>query len=221
MEALLAKAGVIPVVRAARPELALRAVAALAAGGVEAVEIACTVPEADQVIKQTARLFPDLLVGAGTVLTVAQAEAAVRAGARFLVSPGLSEAVMGALNACRHSFPEALFVPGALTPSEVLHLWERGCRIIKIFPVSCLGGPAYLRALRGPFPQALFFPTGGIGLREIPAYLEAGAFALGLGSELVGRLTEGVDFEGVSRRAREALAALHQWRQQREEPVFP
>ena len=173
--------GIIPVVRAANADEARRAVDAICAGGIPIIEITMTVLGAPDMIRQLVRDFGNrVLTGAGTVTTAQQAEICMDAGAQFLVSPGLSVPVVQA--ATRRSI---LALPGALTPTEVMAAMDAGAKIIKIFPCSSAGGPKHIKALKAPFPDGRFVPTGGVNLATAPEYLSAGAFALGVGADLV------------------------------------
>jgi len=173
--------GIIAVVRAANADEARRAVDAICAGGIPIIEITMTVPGAPDMIRQLVRDFGTrVLTGAGTVTTAQQAEICMDAGAQFLVSPGLSVPVVQA--ATRRSI---LALPGALTPTEVMAAMDAGANIIKIFPCSRAGGPKHIKALKAPFPDGRFVPTGGVNLATAPEYLSAGAFALGVGADLV------------------------------------
>lgn len=173
--------GVIPVVRAAGIEEARQAVDAILAGGIPVVEITMTVPGAVEVIREVIRQFgAKVLVGAGTVVTREQAEACLEVGAQFLVSPGLSTAMM---RAARER--NTLAIPGALTPTELMAATAEGATLIKVFPCGSVGGPKYLKALKGPFPYLRIVPTGGVNLTNAAEYIAAGAFALGVGSDLV------------------------------------
>lgn len=171
--------GIMPVIRAAHPDEALRAVEAICAGGISIVEITMTVPDAPRVLREVARANSEFLVGAGTVLNAEQADICIDAGARFLISPGLAPEVIR--TAAKHG---VLAIPGAFTPSEVMAAMELGVEVIKIFPCGSGGGPSHIKALRGPFPDCHFIPTGGVGLKNAEDYFSAGAFALGIGAEL-------------------------------------
>jgi 2-dehydro-3-deoxyphosphogluconate aldolase/(4S)-4-hydroxy-2-oxoglutarate aldolase len=171
--------GIVPVIRAANPAEASRAVEAVCAGGISIVEITMTVPDAPRVLREVARANSDFLIGAGTVLNAKQAEICIDAGARFLVSPGLSSEVIH--TAAKHG---VLAIPGAFTPTEVMAARELGADVIKIFPCGSGGGPSHIKALRAPFPACRFIPTGGVTLKNAEEYLAAGAFALGIGAEL-------------------------------------
>jgi 2-dehydro-3-deoxyphosphogluconate aldolase/(4S)-4-hydroxy-2-oxoglutarate aldolase len=173
--------GIVPVVRAATVEDATRAVEAICAGGIPILEITMTVPNATSVIRHVVREHGNTaLIGAGTVTTGEQAEQCIRAGAEFLVSPGLSIQVLAVAQASAK-----LAIPGALTPTELMHAQDNGAKLVKIFPCGNVGGPKYLQSLRGPFPNAALIPTGGVNASNAADYIAAGAFALGVGGDLV------------------------------------
>ena len=152
--------GIVPVVRTPTPELAARAAAAVMEGGISIFEITMTVPNAVEVIRALVERFGDrALVGAGTVLDVAGANACIDAGAAFIVSPGFDAATVAAVRA-----RDTVVMPGALTPTEVITAWKAGADVVKIFPASAAGGAPYLRALRGPLPQVKLMPTGGVNI---------------------------------------------------------
>jgi 2-dehydro-3-deoxyphosphogluconate aldolase / (4S)-4-hydroxy-2-oxoglutarate aldolase len=177
----IAEIGIVPVVRAGSVDEARRAVEAIRTGGIPVVEITMTVPNAPAMIREVVQQYGDkVLTGAGTVINAAQAQKCLDAGAEFLVSPGLSVAVVRAAAA-----RGKLAIPGALTPSEVMAALEEGVTLIKIFPCGSVGGAKYLKSLRAPFPQCGFIPTGGVNLGNAAEYLAAGAFALGIGADLV------------------------------------
>jgi 2-dehydro-3-deoxyphosphogluconate aldolase/(4S)-4-hydroxy-2-oxoglutarate aldolase len=178
---LIGAVGIIPVIRATNADEAVCAVEAVLAGGIPVVEITMTVPNAAAVIGQVASRYGDqVLVGAGTVLTSEQAKMCLDAGAEFIVSPGLSLAVLTTVQSCGK-----LAIPGALTPTELMTAREQGAKLIKIFPCGSLGGPKYLKSLKAPFPNVSLIPTGGVNASNAAEYLASGAFALGVGAELV------------------------------------
>ena len=171
---------VVAVMRAPSPEAALSGVGALVEGGVRAIEVTYSTPRAPWVIARVREEYGDeVVVGAGTVTAPRQASEAADAGAQFLVSPGTTPTVAEAMRAS--GTPYAL---GALTPSEVMLAVELGADLVKLFPGS-LGGPGHLRALRGPFPDLPFMPTGGVSVANARAWLDAGAVCLGAGGDLV------------------------------------
>jgi 2-dehydro-3-deoxyphosphogluconate aldolase/(4S)-4-hydroxy-2-oxoglutarate aldolase len=139
-----------------------------------------TVPGALQVISELAKTMPQLLLGAGTVLNKKMARQCADAGAQFLVSPGFDADMVAAAKKLN-----ILVMAGALTPTEVMAAWNAGADFVKIFPCCNLGGPAYIKALRGPFPQVPLIPTGGVTIETVADYIRAGAAALGVGGELI------------------------------------
>lgn len=173
--------GLVPVLRASSAEQAMTIADAIVAGGVTAIEVTMTVPGAIQVIEQLVKHQGDkLLIGAGTVLDPETARNCLLAGARFIVSPALD---VRTIELChRYSAP---VMPGALTPTEILTAWQAGADVVKVFPCSAVGGAKYLKALHGPLPQIQLIPTGGVSLSTAEEFLAAGAFALGVGSDLV------------------------------------
>ena len=197
--------GIVPVIRAPSPELALLACEAILAGGISVFEITMTIPDAPAVIRALrTRLGERALIGAGTVLDAADARACIEAGAEFIVSPGFDAATIAAA----HEAGIAA-MPGALTPTEVIAAWKAGADVVKIFPCSALGGASYLRALKGPLPQVKLMPTGGVNINTAKDFLAAGAVALGVGSELVDIAAVKDDRAHVlTERAREFVAAV-------------
>jgi 2-dehydro-3-deoxyphosphogluconate aldolase/(4S)-4-hydroxy-2-oxoglutarate aldolase len=175
------KVGLVPVLRAPSADAAIAAAAAIEAGGVPVLEVTMTVPGAIEVIAAVVKSSQGrVLVGAGTVLDAETARACILAGAQFIVSPALN---VKTIELCqRYSVP---IIPGALTPTEIVTAWEAGADVVKVFPCSAVGGAKYLSALRGPFPQIELIPTGGVSLSTAAEFLSAGAFALGVGSDLV------------------------------------
>ena len=172
------EAGVIPVIRAPKLGLAIAAARAIAAGDIPIVEITMTVPGAIDVIAELAAT-PGLLVGAGTVLDVETARRCIEAGAEFLVSPILDPETMKL--AQREG---KLAMAGGLTPVEVVDAWKNGSDFVKVFPCGNMGGPSYLKTLKTVLPQIQMIPTGGVNLANMTAFFDAGASAVGVGSEL-------------------------------------
>ena len=172
--------GLVPVLRAESVAQALVLAGAIADGGVTVLEITMTVPGAIQVMRKLAEQRPDILIGAGTVLDAETARMCILEGAQFVVSPALN---FGTIEMC-HRYSIAV-LPGALTPTEVVNAWQAGADVVKVFPASALGGAKYLTALKGPLPQVKLIPTGGVSLATARDFLDAGAFALGVGSDLV------------------------------------
>jgi 2-dehydro-3-deoxyphosphogluconate aldolase/(4S)-4-hydroxy-2-oxoglutarate aldolase len=195
----LAEHPVLGIVRGDDPDAALRTVLALAAEGIGLVEVSLTTTGAFGVLERAAAELGDR-VGAGTVLTRDDAVRARDAGAAFVLTPALGPGVDAALEL---GLP---VVAGALTPTEVLAAVRAGAAAVKVFPAS-LHGPAYLRALRDPFPDVALVPVGGVGVADVRPYLDAGALAVGAGGPLVGDAARGGDLGALRERARAFLAA--------------
>jgi 2-dehydro-3-deoxyphosphogluconate aldolase/(4S)-4-hydroxy-2-oxoglutarate aldolase len=173
--------GLIPVIRVSSSQEAVDVADAIKEGGVTLIEITMSVPGAIDTIKELTRKYKDeIIMGAGTILDPETARAALLAGAQFIVTPTLNLDVIQLAH--RYS---AVVVPGAMTPTEILTAWNAGADMVKVFPAAQLGGPEYLKALRGPLPQILLVPTGGVNLQNAAAFIRAGATALGVGGELV------------------------------------
>src|SRR5580765_1852149 len=197
--------GIIPVVRASSVEEANRAIEAICAGGIPVVEITMTVPNAISVIREVVqKRGADVLIGAGTVTNAEQAESCVRAGAQFLVSPGLAMSVLSVARVHNR-----LAIPGALTPTELMNAQEHGGTLVKIFPCGNVGGTKYLKSLKAPFPHAQLIPTGGVNATNAADFIAAGAYALGVGADLVdaAALREG-NLEKIATAARELVQAV-------------
>ena len=197
--------GLVPVVRAASADEALAAVDAIREGGIPILEITLTVPGAVKIIAElTRRIGDEALIGAGTVLDAETAQACVDAGARFIVSPALDIAT---IELCRRI--DVPVFPGALTPTEVLTAWKAGANAVKIFPANAVGGASYIKSLKAPLPQIELLPTGGVSLKTVPDFIAAGAFALGVGADLVdlAALRRG-EAASITAKARDYVAAV-------------
>ncbi len=175
----IAPEGLVAIVRAKDARLAISFGGAIVDGGISSIEVALTTPGATGAIAGlTSRLAGRAIIGAGTVLTAADASGAIAAGAQFLVSPNFNQDVLDRAQAAG-----VRYVPGAMTPSEVAAILAAGVQLIKIFPAARLG-PGYLRDLAGPYPHLRPIPTGGIDLANAIEFWKAGAVALGVGSVL-------------------------------------
>ncbi|MGO9338028.1 MAG: bifunctional 4-hydroxy-2-oxoglutarate aldolase/2-dehydro-3-deoxy-phosphogluconate aldolase [Terracidiphilus sp.] len=172
--------GVVPCARVSAPEHALFAAESLYESGIPIIEIPLTLREAPQAIEELAKRFPDLAVGAGTVLDEAAAQRAIDAGAGFITSPGLIHEVVAYAKRSK-----VMVFPGALTPSEVIMAWKAGADFVKIFPAATAGGPHYIRALKVPLRQIPLIVTGGVNQVTAFDYILAGATAIGVGAELL------------------------------------
>lgn len=195
-------------IRAPSADAAIRAADAIVEGGIRGIEITYSTPDVPRVLTTLrGRYGAEVIVGAGTVTTAEQARLAAESGAEFLVAPGFSARVAGAMVATGLTT-----MIGALTPTEVMLATEHEADVVKVFPAS-LGGPRYLGALRGPFPDVPLMPTGGVTVDNLHEWFAAGALAVGVGGELVSRqdFTES-RYDEVTRRAVEFAEALRQSR---------
>ena len=197
--------GIVPVVRTATAEAAIKAIEAIYTCGIRAAEITMTVPGAVKALEKVADQFGDKLVlGAGTVLDPETARICMLAGAQFFVTPALN--VKTIEMARRYS---KAICPGALTPTEVLTAWEAGADVVKVFPCGNVGGAKYIKALKGPFPQIEMIPTGGVNLDTAGDFLKAGACAVAVGGELVdAKLIKANDYAGIQKLAEQYVAAI-------------
>ncbi|MCZ2152051.1 MAG: bifunctional 4-hydroxy-2-oxoglutarate aldolase/2-dehydro-3-deoxy-phosphogluconate aldolase [Bryobacterales bacterium] len=197
--------GIVPIVRASSYDDALAAVDAIYEGGIRAVEITMTVPGAIQALEKVAdKLGDKMTLGAGTVLDPETCRACFLAGAQFIVTPALRLATIEM--ARRYSKP---IMPGALTPTEILTAWEAGADFVKIFPCGNMGGPKYIKALKGPLPQVEMIPTGGVNLETAGEFLKAGAAAVAVGGELVdAKSLKEKTFGVITGRARQYLDVI-------------
>lgn len=196
--------GVLAVLRAPSPEAALEASEAIIRGGVTGIEVTFSTPDAPAVIRELiARHGESAYIGAGTVTNPEQAALAADAGAEFLVSPGTLPALTRAMLDTGR-----VVMTGAMTPTEVMGALELGVDVVKIFPAS-LGGPSYLGALRGPFPDAPLMPTGGVTPDNVSDWFRAGAVAVGAGGDLAnGASLAASDWADIEQRSARFAAAL-------------
>jgi len=180
VKAAIHEIGVIPSVRLSSADDALFAAEAVSSGGIPIVEVTMTMPHALEVIRTLTLKSPDVIVGAGTVLELGWARRSIDAGAKFLTSPGLDRKIV------EFAANEGVVVfPGALTPTEVMEAAKAGADFVKIFPCSLIGGPAYIRALKSPFPEVPLIAAGGVNQQTTGDLIVAGAAALGIGRDLV------------------------------------
>jgi 2-dehydro-3-deoxyphosphogluconate aldolase/(4S)-4-hydroxy-2-oxoglutarate aldolase len=194
----------VAVVRTDKPGDLIEVGRALLRGGVSFLEITMTVPKALTIIEQAAdALKDDVIIGAGTVLDAETARAAIQAGAGYIVAPALRPAVV---EMCRRY--DVASMPGGMTPSEVLEAWESGADMVKVFPCG-VGGPPFIKHLKGPYPFIDIMTTGTVTLANAAQYIEAGACAVGIGGELVGKeaLANG-DFDAITENARQFVEAV-------------
>jgi len=191
--------GLLAVIRGPSPELTIQMVEALIIGGVLGIEITYSTPDAEKVVKALARKFGDqILLGMGTLTELEQAVSAKAAGANFLVSPVCETDLVKAMVASN-----LLTMAGAFTPTEVFQAYRLGTDVVKVFPGS-VGGPGYIKALKGPFPYIPMMPTGGVNAGNVADWFASGVVAVGAGSELCPpQLAKEGNFVEISRRAAE------------------
>ena len=190
--------GIVAIMRANSSNQLLDAADAVLAGGVNAIEVTMTTPGAIRVIEEATTKYGDAVIfGVGSVLDPETARAAILAGAQFVVCPTLN---LKTIEICkRYSGP---VVPGAYTPTEVLSAWEAGADMVKVFPAS-VGGPPFIKALKGPLPQVKLVPVGGVNLKTTADFIRAGSEVVGVGSSLINRkLLVEKQFDAISENAR-------------------
>ncbi len=197
--------GLVPIVRAPSPDDAMRAAEAIIAGAIGIAEITMTVPGALKVMDAVAERYGEkVLLGGGTILDPETCRAAILAGAEFIVTPSLDVRVIE----LAHRYSKPVF-PGALTPTEVVTAWQAGADVVKIFPCGPVGGPKYIKALKGPLPQIEMVPTGGVNLENAAEFIKAGAAAIAVGGELVDvKALKAGKFDQITETARKFLEAV-------------
>jgi 2-dehydro-3-deoxyphosphogluconate aldolase / (4S)-4-hydroxy-2-oxoglutarate aldolase len=200
--------GLVSVIRGPSADLTIKMVEALVEGGVLAIEITYSTPNAEDVVSILAKHFGNRIVlGMGTVTQPSQVKSALSAGANFLVSPVCEPVLVKAMTSSG-----AASMIGALTPTEVFSAFEAGADVVKIFPGS-LAGPSYIKALHGPFPNIPMMPTGGVSADNVADWFAAGVVAVGAGSELCPpKLAQEGKFIEISERARNFVEAVEKAR---------
>lgn len=192
--------GVVPVVVLDDVKDALPLAKALTEGGLPCAEVTFRTEAAEESIKVMAEAYPDMVVGAGTVLTIEQVDAAVKAGAKFIVSPGFDPEIV---NYCLEK--EIPIFPGCVTPSEVAQAVKRGLKVVKFFPAEPAGGVTMIKAMAAPYNQLRFMPTGGIGTQNLKDYLEFNKIICCGGSWMVkADLIKNGEFDKICKLTKEA-----------------
>ena len=195
---LLKKHRAIAVIRSSEKELALQMAKAVVAGGIQFIEITWNTHKADELIAELRSEFPTFSIGTGTLLNLEQLQQAIDCGAQFLFTPHTDLAMIKA--AVDAGVP---IVPGAFSPTEILTAWQAGATCVKVFPISALGGAAYLQSLQGPLGHIPLIPTGGVTLENAKIFIDAGAIAVGLAGELFPKeLVENGDWRAIGKIAR-------------------
>ncbi len=195
---------VIAVIRMSDAAKLMRVVEAIEKGGVRAIEITMTTPSALQIIAEMAKRKPaDTLIGAGTVLDAATAEAVIRAGAEFVVSPITNYDMIAS---CRKN--DIFVAPGALSPTEIFAAWEHGADVVKVFPATSVG-PKYFQDLKGPLPQVRLMPTGGVSLENAREFIRGGACCVAIGTALLDKNAIAVeDWDVLTEKAQALVESL-------------
>jgi 2-dehydro-3-deoxyphosphogluconate aldolase/(4S)-4-hydroxy-2-oxoglutarate aldolase len=200
--------GIVAIARAASMSRVEAAVETLVGAGVTCIEVPLTTPGAVAAIATLVHTYGDAAcIGAGTVLTTNDAIACIDAGAAFLVSPSAVPELVEL--AAARGVP---YLPGALTPTEIVAAWRCGAAAVKLFPAS-LGGPRYLRDVRAPLPDIPLVPTGGVAIDDVAGYIAAGAKAIGVGGPLFGDALDGGDLDALAARARRFVGAVAEARE--------
>ncbi len=200
--------GVVAVIRLADISKLEGIIGALTGGGIYALEITMTTPDAPEIINQLARRHQgEFLIGAGTVLDTETARMVIQAGAAFVVSPVLNPQMIHLV----HRY-DRLMIAGAFTPTEILSAWENGADVVKIFPATALG-PGYFKDIHGPLPQVKLTPTGGVTLENAADFIKAGACCLGVGTALLDKkMIADSDWQNLTQRASDFVAAVKKGR---------
>lgn len=197
--------GVIGIFRVDSPDVCFKAMEALREGGLHALEVTTTTPNAVEVVREARKKYGDeTLIGMGTVLDAETAERGIEAGAQFIVSPSVDK---GVLDVCRKR--DVVSCPGTFSATEVVQAWKWGADLVKLFPISQVGS-GYMKALMGPLPWIRFVPTGGVEVENAGEYIKAGAYCLGVGGGLVSKkaISQG-RFDLLTQAARDILKAVH------------
>lgn len=206
---LIYDTALIPIIRVESADIAFKVADAFLRGGVNIIEVTMSVPGAIDVVKQLINNYGEkVLIGTGTVVDAKMAEAVIKAGSNFVVSPNYSQNLIETAN--RHSIP---IIPGALTPTEIFNAYSMGADAVKVFPCGNVGGAEYLKAVRAPLPHIPLVPTGGVDLETAGPLLSAGAYALGVGSAITDKkaINEG-RYEVISENVRRFLDIVKKYR---------
>lgn len=194
----------IAVIRATEKSLLYKMALAVASGGMQLIEITWNSDRAPELISQLRVELPHSIIGTGTLLNLQQMQAALDAGAQFLFTPHVDEVMIQAAVAL--GVP---IIPGALTPTEIVSAWNSGATCVKVFPVQALGGANYIKSLQGPLGHIPLIPTGGVSLLDAKAFLQAGAIAVGLSSQLFPqKLVAAGDWDLITQQAKNLMSSL-------------
>ncbi|MCP6762727.1 MAG: bifunctional 4-hydroxy-2-oxoglutarate aldolase/2-dehydro-3-deoxy-phosphogluconate aldolase [Fischerella sp. CENA71] len=188
----------IAVIRASKLELGRQMALAMASGGIKFIEITWNSANADELIGKLCSELPDCIIGTGTLLNLEHVYQAITAGAQFLFTPHVDPTMIQA--AVAENVP---IIPGALSPTEIVTAWNHGATCVKVFPVQAVGGASYIKSLQGPLGHIPLIPTGGVTLKNAQEFLQAGAIAVGLSSELFPKqFVETENWQAISQQAK-------------------
>lgn len=200
---------VIAVIRSSQFEQGIQMAKAVSTGGIELIEVTWNSDRAPELVARLRAELPHCWIGAGTLLTLAQQQEAIAAGAQFLFTPHVDVGMIK--TAAEQEIP---LVAGAFSPTEIVQAWQAGAASVKVFPIEVMGGVAYMQALRAPLGNIPLIPTGGITLENSSAFLQAGAIAVGLSSDLFPRtaLLQG-NWDAIALRAKTLLQRIQHYQQ--------
>ncbi|MGV9168997.1 MAG: bifunctional 4-hydroxy-2-oxoglutarate aldolase/2-dehydro-3-deoxy-phosphogluconate aldolase [Promethearchaeia archaeon] len=206
---LIHDTALIPIIRVESADTAFKVADSFLEGGVNIIEVTFSVPGAAEVVEElTEEMGQDVLIGTGTVLDAQTARKAILAGSEFIVSPIYSKELIEISR--RYA---KVCIPGALTPTEILEAYTMGADAVKVFPNKNVGGPSYIRAVRAPLPQVPLVPTGGVNLENAGPLLEAGSFALGVGSAITDKeAINQSNFDAVTQNVKDFLEIVKEYR---------
>lgn len=191
---------IIPVIRTKTYDEANGVIEAVLAGGINVLEITMTTPDAVKLMAECVKKYGDeVIVGAGTAVDLDTAKKCFDAGVKFIVSPMFDEETV---KFCSQN--ETIIMPGALTPTEIFNAYQKGADVVKVFPISSMGGVSHLKAIKSVFPNIEIVPTGGVNLKNFNEYLYAGAFAVGIGSDLTGG-----ESQSITRKCQDLVSKLY------------
>jgi 2-dehydro-3-deoxyphosphogluconate aldolase/(4S)-4-hydroxy-2-oxoglutarate aldolase len=202
---LLLKYRAIAVIRSDRKELAIATAKAVASGGMKLIEITWNSDCPKESIEQIRSELPDCSIGAGTILNTKDLSEAIAAGAQFVFSPHTDLQLLSTA-VSKYTVP---YIPGALTPTEIVTAWQAGASCVKVYPIEAVGGASYVKNLQGPLGEIPLIPTGGVTIENAKQMLDSGAIAVGLSSHLISpSLVANKDWQGISRRVKKFLKQI-------------
>ena len=202
--AILQEQKAIAVIRSSELTIGLGMAEAVAAGGIKLIEVTWNSQQPQELISQLRARLPHCIIGAGTILNNSQLQEAIAGGAQFLFAPHFEPQLLK--NAIAHEIP---FVPGVLSPTEIVHAWQAGATAVKVFPIKTVGGADYIKSLQGPLGQIPLIPTGGVTIDNARSMLDAGAIAVALSSNLfLPSLVREHNWQAITHRTQSLIATI-------------